>query len=248
MRCLYEAQLHQSNCFITLTFSDEFLPTDGSIRRSDLQLFFKRFRSRIAPLKIRFFACGEYGDIGRRPHYHAIIFGYDFSDKVLFSERNGIALYTSSFLSSIWTAGFSTVGAFSFESAAYVARYCLKKRTGKTSASHYEVLDESTGEIVSLLPEFILMSLKPGIGARWYEKFSGDVFPSDFLVVRGIRCRPPRYYDVLYGRIAPVHLERIKLKRVRFASRFKADQSEDRLAVREKCVVSRSKQLPRPLE
>ncbi|WP_445236462.1 rolling circle replication-associated protein [Escherichia sp. E4385] len=73
-----------------------------------------------------FFGCGEYGSKLERPHYHAIIFGYDFPDKTL-HKAGRFNLYRSSLLERCWTFGWSVVAAFSFESAAYVARYCVKK-------------------------------------------------------------------------------------------------------------------------
>jgi hypothetical protein len=77
VRCVHEASLHEKNCFITLTYSPENLPKDGSLDVSHFQKFMKRFRKRFGP-GIRFFHCGEYGESLSRPHYHACIFGFDF--------------------------------------------------------------------------------------------------------------------------------------------------------------------------
>jgi len=85
-----------------------------------------------------FFHCGEYGSKTGRPHYHACIFKYDFPDKVFYTERNGYKLFTSQILQDLWTDpsdglpyGYCSVGSLTFESAAYVARYILKKVNGK---------------------------------------------------------------------------------------------------------------------
>ena len=208
IRCVHEAQLHKENCFITLTYSPEFLPEDGTLVKKHFQDFMKRLRKRFCkysdePLlppgtpfrhdlgnrclnPIRFFACGEYGKKLSRPHYHAILFGFDFPDKELFCVRNGERLYISKALQELWPYGISSIGSVSFESCAYVARYCTKKITGKKAKEHYG----------DRLPEFTLMSRRPGIAAQWIEEFSDDVYPHDFVVTsKGKKVRTPRYYD-----------------------------------------------------
>ena len=80
VRCVHESTLHEHNCFLTLTFDDDHLPSDHSVHVRDVQLFLKRLRKSLGDTKVRFFACGEYGAKNDRPHYHLIIFGYDFSD------------------------------------------------------------------------------------------------------------------------------------------------------------------------
>ena len=80
--------------------------------------------------RIRFFHCGEYGESTSRPHYHAIIFGYDFPDKKKWRTTDrGDILYRSPLLETLWDKGSSEIGSVTFESAAYVARYSLKKIT-----------------------------------------------------------------------------------------------------------------------
>lgn len=248
MRCLYESELHQDNCFITLTYSDLHLPAGGGLCKRHFQLFVKRLRKRFTGQVIRYFHCGEYGDELQRPHYHAIIFGLDFSDKILFSERGGNKVYTSEILASLWPFGFSSVGDVTFESAAYVARYCLKKRTGSTSAAYYERINPETGEIFNLQPEYVSMSLKPGIARNWFDKFSSDVFPSDFLIVNGKRVRPPRYFAKQYSVINPEGMERVRLARVRQASKFASDQTLDRLHDREQVQAAQLSQFKRHKE
>ena len=126
-RCVFEASRHEHNSFITLTYAPECLPEDGSLHYEHFQKFIKRLRKRLwryeDDLKVRFFMCGEYGEQFSRPHYHAIIFGYDFPDKVFWSRNNGYPLYRSRMLEELWPFGYCTVGDVTFESAAYVARY-----------------------------------------------------------------------------------------------------------------------------
>lgn len=92
IRCVHEAQMHDDNAFITLTYSQENIPKDRSIHKEELQKFFKRLRKN-TNVKLRYFACGEYGKQKNRPHYHAIIFGYSFPDKTLYSKRKGNLYY-----------------------------------------------------------------------------------------------------------------------------------------------------------
>ena len=178
VRCVHEAQLHKDNCFITLTYSPENVPKDSSLHLEHFQKFMKRLRKYIftevqkvnflismmsvdtgrvigyVPSQgVRFFHCGEYGELLSRPHYHACLFGFDFSDKVLWSTRGGVRLYRSKVLEKLWTFGFSTIGDVTFESAAYVARYCTKKITGDEADKHYN----------GRSPEYVTMSRRPCI-------------------------------------------------------------------------------------
>nr|QJB18947.1 MAG: replication initiator protein [Microvirus sp.] len=236
LRCMHEASLHEDNCFLTLTYSDDFLPVDGSLDKSHFQLFLKRFRRAHEGVRIRYFMCGEYGENFSRPHYHACIFGFDFSDKQLF-KRGEYKLYTSPVLDRLWGMGHCTIGDLSFDSAAYVARYCTKKVTGSRAKEHY----------AGRQPEYATMSLKPGIGAEWYDKWKGDCFPSDFLVVNGHKCKPPRYYDKRLERENPALYEDIKQRRQALAE-DDDESSYRRLIDREKCQQARFKKLIRKIE
>ncbi len=237
VRCMHEASLYDDNCFITLTYANEFLPPGGSLRKRDFQLFMKRLRRRFDDGKIRFYHCGEYGDVSFRPHYHALLFGFDFADKLVWTDRSGHAVFRSACLEELWPYGHSEIGSVTFESAAYVARYITKKVTGDGAFEHYRVVVEDTGEIVDRTPEYSTMSLRPGIGHEWYVKFKGDVYPSDEVVVRGTACKPPKYYDsLLYKEDSDVA---DLVKRRRLFKRSLADETPDRLAVREVCVRSR---------
>ncbi len=180
VRCVHEASLHDENCFITLTFNNHYLDPIGSLDKRTFQLFMKRLRKEIAPGKVRFFHCGEYGSKMKRPHHHACLFGFDFPDKWLFDTREGVDLYRSPMLERLWPFGFSTIGEVTFESAAYVARYISKKINGELAPAHYARVDHKTGEMFSILPEYITMSLRPGIAGAWFDKFEGDVFPRIF--------------------------------------------------------------------
>ena len=247
VRCMHEASLHDTNCFITLTYSSDHLPSDNSLNYRHFQLFMKRLR-KYAKVPVRFYMCGEYGEMGERPHYHACLFGYSFSDLQLVNvSPAGSPIYRSAVLESLWTFGFSSIGEVTFESAAYVARYIMKKITGHNSDAHYRDVDLSTGEIINRVPEFNRMSLKPGIGARWFEKFTSDVFPHDRVVINGAKSKPPRYYDKLYSKIDPIGFESIQFERELAAIPHKADNTPDRLRVKSIVAEARLSQLKRSI-
>ncbi len=235
MRCVHEASLYEDNCFITLTYDDKNLPRDGSLNKKHFQDFMKRLRSRFVERRIRFFHCGEYGVKYRRPHYHACLFNFDFVDKRVFKVVNGNRLFTSVDLESCWEFGFSSVGSLTFESAAYVARYIMKKITGDAAEDHYRGVHSETGELVKLQPEYTTMSRRPGIGREWFDRFRGDVYPGDDVILRGRSMRPPRYYDCLFEVEDPSAFAEIKSERIRRAYKGRDDCTPERLAVRERC-------------
>ena len=219
IRCVHEASLYEQNCFLTLTYDDEHLPEDGSLNKKHFQDFMKRLRKKFPESRIRYYHCGEYGEVSNRPHYHACLFNFDFLDRVFFKETRGSRLYTSPVLDRLWPFGFSTIGDVSFESAAYVARYIMKKVTGDRAKEHYERVNPETGEVVMLQPEYTTMSRRPGIGNDWMKFYSGDVFPHGFVVLRGKKMKPPRYYDEIYEVDDPEEYARLKEKRAKEAIR-----------------------------
>lgn len=247
LRILHETKCHRENCFLTLTYDEDHCPRDRSLDYKEFQRFMKRLRKRFSGKRIRFYMCGEYGEQFDRPHFHACIFGIDFKDKVLFSEAGSNRLWTSATLEALWPFGFSSIGEVTFESAAYVARYCMKKVTGEMAKDHYAMVDLDTGEIYQKEPEFAHMSLKPGIGALWLQKYFSDVFPRDYVVARGHKSKPPRYYDKRLKAANPDMYEDICLKRELDSRERVNDNTLERLAVREECAVARAQLYKRRL-
>jgi len=195
IRIAHEATLHEQSSFLTLTYNDENLPADYSLSLRELQLFLKRLRHKIKPRRIRFFACGEYGDMYLRPHYHVILFGYDFPDKTLWRKTDrGYYTYISALLAELWPLGHTEIGTVTAQSGSYVARYALKKITGPRAGEHYQRLHPLSGEIFQVRPEFITMSTRPGIGSGWFENWEADCFPTNFVIVDGEKMPVPRYY------------------------------------------------------
>ena len=248
IRCVHEASLHDENSFITLTFNDENLPSNLSVNKEDVQKFFKRLRKALQTKKIRYFACGEYGDKNQRPHYHAIIFGHSFPDKQLWSKKNGHLLFRSKQLEQAWPYGFSTIGHVTFESAAYVARYVMKKRkgdddyedpnTGITNRDYYSILDKETGELHYREREFVLMSRgrsaqgTRGIGFGWLQRFKQDT-DKDYITLNGQKMSLPKYYDQLLKEDNELEMAKRKFRRQQRAKES-PDNTRERLDVREK--------------
>lgn len=266
MRIVHEASEWDENSFLTLTYDDSHVPRDGSLRPSDFQKFMKRLRKKFGDRKIRYYHCGEYGDELHRPHYHACLFNLDFPDKELVQEREGNALFSSETLEELWPYGFSTVGELTFQSAAYVSRYCLKKVTGAKAHDHYLRCDEN-GEAYWLHPEYVTMSrghrckdhrgekerpescrkCSGGIGEKWLRKYASDVFPSGEVPVpgQGVFRKVPRYYEDVFARTDPDLVERVKAARRRFRESNAEEYSPHRLEQKYKVKKAQVEQLKR---
>ncbi|AXH77973.1 MAG: replication initiator protein [Microviridae sp.] len=239
---MHEASMHERNCFITLTYDDQHLPPYNSLQYSHFQGFMKRLRFENPGVSIRYFVAGEYGEKLSRPHFHACLFGYDFSflDCPPISRTSaGNVIYQSPVLDRLWGKGFCSIGELNFQSAAYTARYVMKKVTGSNAKFHYAAVDSDSGEVHQRTPEFCKMSLKPGIGAGWFSKYSSDVFNDDHVVINGFPSKPPRYYDVLLKRISPDVLEDNKYGREIEGRKRYLDNTAERLIVRE--VVAKAR-------
>lgn len=254
MRCVHEASLHDDNIFITLTYDNEHLPPHASLRYRDFQLFMKRLlvhteRHTDRPPGIRFYMCGEYGENFGRPHYHAIMFNYDLADKRVWKIERDNPLYTSQTLNDLWTHGHTSVGSVTFQSAAYVARYLMKKVTGDAADHHYNTIDPDTGEVLAeRKPEFTNMSRRPGIGGKWFDKYMDDVFPGDFVVLNGKKVAPPRFYTGRYELLYPDEVIRLKTVRRKRSQKRASDSTPERLRVREQVLESRISRLKRTIE
>lgn len=242
LRIVHESQLHARNCFVTLTYDNDSLPKDGSVHVEDWQKFAKRLRKAIGPF--RFFHCGEYGERNFRPHYHACMFGIDFGfDRVLLRRSGESALYASRLLADVWGRGHCSIGNLSYESAAYVARYVVKKQGSRPKC----FVDFNSGELREVRPEYVTMSRRPGIGSNWYDKYKGDVFPSDEVVHSGRKYSAPRYYFDKLSSELPVLASSLKAKRIEAMSKRSEDSTADRLRVSEAVAEARLRLLSRDL-
>lgn len=244
-RCMHEAQMHRANSFLTLTYDDKHLPEDYSVNKREVQLFMKRLRKHTGASKLRFLAVGEYGEQTLRPHYHLLIFGHDFSaDRKLIRQGEFGNSFTSPALEKLWTFGMSELGSVTYKSAAYCARYSMKKISGAAAPTHY-LRTHPKGHLVQVRPEFATQSTKPGLGSSWFDKYRSDCFPSDFLVIDGKHKPVPRYYQL---KLQEDHQTALKRARKRKSLPHKWNSTPERLRVRETVKQSRLTQLKRELK
>ena len=182
LRCMHEAGQHENNCFITLTYDDDNLPKNGSLDHRDFQLFMKRLRKHF-DVPIRYFMCGEYGGLTFRPHYHALLFGIDFNDKIQATQRGTVINYNSTTLARLWGLGLTDLGTVHYGTAKYCAKYSLK------ALDHLNV----DYDLLGIVPEYQRMS--NGIGASHAVKFNNEMAIHDNLIVNGFKNPIPRYYE-----------------------------------------------------
>lgn len=256
VRCMHEAQMHETNSFVTFTYDEEHLVPGGSLNKSHFTKFMKRLRWTCGTT--RFYQCGEYGEPpkvmpngkiskGFRPHHHSLIFGLDFHDDRKFLQHNaqGDKIYESEMLDELWSHGKTYIGDITPRSASYVARYTLKQLHRERGDEVAIKVDVNTGEITELVPEYSTMSRRPGIGASWLAKYKTDVFPNDYVVHDGYKSRPPQFYDYCLEAENPELLKQLKNTRVKNAKKHRENNTPERLAVREKVKEAQLTQLKR---
>ena len=242
IRCMHEAQMHNENSFITLTYNDEHYKL--GLDYTDFQKFLDRMRKHKGR-PTRYFAAGEYGDISNRPHWHALLFGTTFPNL----QQIGDNLWRSPELEQLWPYGFSSIGEVTFQSAAYVASYCTKKVNGPLAAQKYTRVNLQTGQIEKVQPEMARMSLKPGIGANWLRKYWPEVYAArDGVTMKGgFTMQAPRYYDKLMEKQDPETIENKQYERYKKREQYIQDSTQDRLTVREKVATAKLNQKQRKL-
>lgn len=242
MRCVHESKLYKHNCFITLTYDDENLPDRGKLTYTDFVKFMKRLRKHKEG--IRFYMGGEYGTENWRPHYHAILFNWDWADKKYYKTTgSGEKIYLSEKLQKLWPLGYSSTAAATFESAAYIARYCMQKVNGEAAEEHYKRHD-SLGEY-HLPPEFNQASRKPGIGGDFFRFYKTDMYNDDHVIMNGVVTNVPRFYDKLMKRQDPDKMRDFKDEREWNGYQHREDNTPERLAVKEIVTQAKLNQLIR---
>lgn len=191
-RCYLESLLYKDNYFITLTFDNENVPL--RVCKKDISSFMKSLRNHIPGC--RFFSCGEHGGLSGRSHYHILLFNAPIPDLKYFMRKNDSLLYTSKLLSDIWKKGFVTIGDVTRESCNYVARYVIKK-----FGTHFN-------------DEFVLMSNRPGIGAKYFFDNKDKIIKNDAIYINGKPHLLPRYFDKLLESSDPAAFVEIKKNRL----------------------------------
>lgn len=203
-------------CFLTLTYDNDHLPlnedliTDPftgeiypTLVKEDLSRFMKDLRGNkhFDGREIRFYGAGEYGDLRGRPHLHVILFGVDLLDfdwpqdnsPLVVDGKNelGSLYYRCRILEdTIWKKGRCCIAEFSWETAAYTARYVQKKLTGNLSSFYTERGQE---------PPFSLMSRMPGIAGHYLTDHPDkNILEVNTFSVNGKVKHIP---DYLYGKL-----------------------------------------------
>lgn len=257
VRCLLESQYHEESWFITLTYDDDHLPYNvdsvsgeftgkSSLVKSDLQKFIKRLRKNYSfDNHISYLACGEYGDLSLRPHFHLLLFGLKLDDLKEYKKTPlGYSLYNSDFITKCWPYGYSVIAPVTYESAAYVSRYTVKKQGDFGKDIYDDYLIEK---------EFLLCSLKPAIGYQYYVDHRDEIYKYDAIYLpEGKVVKPPRYFDKLFERDYPEKMEFIKEHRKSLANlQIEAEMDacdydfDQLLAVKDKYFHERTKTLKR---
>ena len=248
LRVMHEASLWDDNCFVTLTYGRDKLPPHGSLCHEDYQKFMKRVRKKYG--LVRYYMAGEYGPENGRPHYHSCLFNVGFRDdrEPVGRSASGEVFYNSPVLEELWGHGNVSVQDLTPGTASYTARYIMKKALGEAAKTAYQVVTED-GEIVQLAPEYAAMSLKPGIGAGWLERYTKDVYRFDYVVEDGVKRPAPKYYDKLFKRrsgpvvvgdkLVPDQFDEIEYARVKRAEASRGNCTDERLAVRERVHLAK---------
>lgn len=276
-RCMLEASQYEFNYFVTLTYDDESLyrnclrksfTVDSatgeliddlesiSLNPDNLTKFMKDLRRHFeytyGETGIRFFACGEYGSKRGRPHFHILLFNCNLRDLKFFGTRNGQTYFESNDIYKVWKNGLAIVGEVTFDSAAYVSRYIMKKQTGKNKSFY----DEQ-----GILPEFTRMSRMPGIAREYYDKHKDKIYTLDSLVISSgygkvLEIKPPKYYDRIFDIDNPEILNIIKEERLNvskdreFNRRLQTSvkNRSEYLSLCEDKKLTQLKRLPRSIE
>jgi hypothetical protein len=185
VRCMHERSSWNQSSFATLTYRDEDLKS-SNLDRIELTKFIKRLRKAIEPRKLRYYACGEYGEIEGRPHYHAILFG--------------IGIWENALVEKAWGHGMVHMGTVTMESVRYTADYIgkaisPKKGMAKHGIDAYRIL---TGQaFIDNSPPFAIMS--QGLGREFLDKSAKMLKKNQVLTVEGKQVPVPRYYWTRLG-------------------------------------------------
>lgn len=117
-------------CHLCLTYDEDHVPEE--LVHSDFQGFIHHLRvilQREQGKKIRYFMCGEYGGRFGRPHFHVLLFGYDFFKDGVFAGKSesGFDTYSHEYIDRAWNKGRAVFEDLTDRSAMYVAQYTQKK-------------------------------------------------------------------------------------------------------------------------
>lgn len=172
LRMMHERECWVKASYITLTYNDYNLPSDGSLKKEDLQKFVKRLRQMVKPNKIKYYACGEYGETYGRPHYHMIVFGIGISDRKLIEKE--------------WSMGFCRVAPVTYKTCRYVAKYVTKALLGKSRRDKYLDTKAQPFQVASR-----------GLGLSWVVAHTEELGRRGLLYHGRLQAMPRYYIDKL---------------------------------------------------
>jgi len=251
-------------CFLTLTYADEFLPDNGGISVPHFQGFMKRLRITVARAggeRLRSFSALEYGDREdrlRRPHAHALVYGWSPDDaEPIEASQGGFPQWHSPMIERLWGKGRCVVSEVTPQSVAYVVGYFRDRQYGDAAEVTYGAkVHPGTGEVCRVRPPLVLMSRRPGIGAAWVSDFMET--DARHAVIRSARSNALVPMPRAYARRVLSHIEategvaareaeqlRRREEAAQAAARHAADNAPDRLLDRELSIVERRRSLSR---
>lgn len=179
-RCVLNASLYEHNSFLTLTYDEKKESYHNNFDYTDIQKFKKRLRRHCGKKRIQIFNVHEYGKLGKK-HWHLVVFNHDFTeDRTIHSRANGLPLYTSARLGTLWPHGFNTIGDITAASAMYTAQYQQKDikngNTQNAKKSH---------------------SKHAGIGRSYFLKHYKQILSLGYVPINGKKLPVPRYFQRL---------------------------------------------------
>lgn len=258
VRCVHERRVRGHHSWmVTLTYEDRHLPAHGSLAKQDLRNFFKRMWEEFPKDKeefpdpphgqFRYHAIGEYGSKRGRPHYHVLFFDLRLPDVRHAYDRKGrFPVYESMLLKELWPHGRIQIDEMNPNTAQYVCGYITQKLVKK--GYDLETVDQMTGELSSVDPEFQVSSKAPAIGKEWFDRYAlTDVYRGgagsgilvDSVSGKKVEVAPPRYYDYLFEKVDPVECEKMRKARRLQALTRKHENTPERLRVRHEIAMAK---------
>lgn len=198
LRCLYELHDWNEAAFVTLTYNDEHLPKDYSVKPEHLRKFIKglRYDLSLQGRTCKYFACGEYGSkqlkylspgakkCHGRPHYHLIIFGLN-----PWNDKDRQLVIDNWKLCDVWMFDKNrpdkeqAIDEVNITDIAYVTGYVKKKLNGELAKEFY-------GE--ALKP---FQRISHGIGLTFAMENKERLLDNGFTFIKGKqRIGIPRYF------------------------------------------------------
>lgn len=272
-RIMCEVERSEHNYFITLTYDDKNLPIaealqygdeifendgtwSGTLQEKDVRTFINSLRKYLERkynhTGLKYFYCGEYGTQTLRPHYHMILMNCPLDISQFYDSHvdgNFKAHWKSHELEKYWKLGIHDIAEVEWSSAAYVARYCMKKLQKKISKHDMCKIGK--------IPEFVRMSRRPGIGTTFYEENKEKIYANDEMIMRTVKgnigsIKPPKVWDRKLEKTNPILYEQIKESRRKAKERadiLKKQISDytDRevLQLNKERILQKGKMLPR---